>query len=147
MSKIYAFLLIIPLMAILYLKAISFYEFDTKQRYIKNAVDSTAHKVMITGVMTDTDKEELLYKLRKLGKFKDTDLVLECGCMEQDGTWSELCSYSLGSVLERGEVFRIYVQSEAESRFSKIEAGSDYGNKLFYKAKAVCRVEKNQQKN
>ncbi len=147
MNKIYAFIIIIPLIAVLFVKTMGFYEFDTKQRYVKNVVDSVAHKVMITGVMTANDKEELLVKLRKLSNFKDDDIILECGYLASDGTLTGLSSYSPGNVLERGEIFSIYVQSEAESNFSRMEGSSDYDNKLFYKAKAICRVEKSRKQD
>lgn len=147
MNKIYAFIIIIPLIAVLFIKTVGFYEFDTKQRYVKNTVDSVAHKVMITGVMTANDKEELMVKLRKLSNFKDDDIILECGYMDSEGTLTGLSSYSPGNVLDRGEIFSIYVQSEAESNFSRMEDSPDYDNKLFYKAKAICRVEKSWQQD
>ena len=146
MNKIYAFVIIIPLIAILFIKSLSFYEFDTKQRYIKNTVDSVAHKVMITGVMTSSDKEELMDKLRKLSDFEAADVLLEYGNVDADGTLTDLYTYSLGSVLNRGEIFCIYVKSEGESALSRMEGSSaDESKKLFYKAKAICRVEKSQQ--
>lgn len=147
MNKIYAFIVIIPLIAILFVKTVGFYEFDTKQRYIKNIVDSVAHKVMITGVMTVDDKEELMGKLRKFSDFEDDDVILECGYMESNGTLSGLSSYSLGDVLDRGEIFSIYVQSKTDSNFSKMEGSSENDNKLFYKARAICRVEKSDQQD
>ncbi|QNU67137.1 hypothetical protein EHE19_000860 [Ruminiclostridium herbifermentans] len=144
MNKVYAFIIIIPLIAIIFFKTISFYEFDTKQRYIKNAIDSATHKVMLTGVMTVKDKEELMTKLQKISSFKDEDIILKCGSMDSDGTLASLSSYNLGDVLDRGEIFSIYIQSEAEANFSKME-GKAEDDKLFYKAKAICRVEKNKQ--
>jgi hypothetical protein len=124
----------------------SFYEFDTKQRYIKNTVDSIAHKVMITGVMTASDKDELMDKLQKLSDFKNDDITLKCGYMQSDGTLTGLYSYVLGNVLDRGQIFSIYIQSESQSTLSRMEGNSaSEDNKLFYKAKAICRVEKNHQ--
>jgi len=148
MNKIYAFIIIIPLIAILFLKTMSFYEFDTKQRYIKNTVDSVAHKVMITGVMTANDKDELMDKLRKLSNFQNEDITLKCGYMRSDGTLTSLYPYVPGNLLDRGEIFSIYVQSESESVLSRMEGNpADENNKLFYKAKAICRVEKSQQED
>jgi len=145
MNKIFAFIIIIPLIAMLFLKTMGFYEFDTKQRYIKNTVDSVAHKVMITGVMTVADKEELMNQLRKLSDFEDKDVSLKCGDMQSNGTITGLYEYVLGKVLDRGEVFSIYVQSKDESTLSRMEGDSDNENtKLFYKAKAICRIEKSQ---
>lgn len=144
MNKIYAFLIIIPLIAVLFFKTLTFYEYDTKQRYVKNTVDSVAHKVMITGVMTVSDREELLEKLGKLGTFRANNISIKCGTIEPDGTVGRLGSYALGSVLDRGEIFSIYVESENESIFSKTEVNShNEENKLHYRAKATCRVEKN----
>lgn len=148
MNKIYAFIIIIPILAIIFLKTISFYEFDTKQRYIKNTVDSVAHKVMITGVMTSSDKDELMNKLRKLSNFKNDDITLKCGYLKADGTLTSLYPYVLGNLLDRGEIFSIYVQSGSESLLSRMEGNSvDENSKLFYKAKASCRVEKSQQED
>ena len=146
MNKIYAFIIIIPLIALLFIKTMGFYEFDTKQRYMKNAVDSVAHKVMITGVMTSRDKEELLDKLQKLSDFGEVDVTLECGTIQSDGTIAGLHTYALGNVLDRGEVFNIYVQSKEDSILSRMESDStNESDRLFYKAKATCRIEKRQQ--
>ncbi|ACL74508.1 hypothetical protein [Ruminiclostridium cellulolyticum] len=143
MNKIYAFFIIIPLIAVLFLKTLSFYEFDTKQRYVKNEVDSIAHKVMITGAMTVSDKEELLEKLGKLGTFRASNISIKCGSIQPDGTVAELGDYVLGSVLDRGSIFTIYVDSESVSIFSETEGNSaDEDNELHYRAKATCRVEK-----
>ncbi len=146
MNKIFSFIIIIPLIALLFLKAMSFYEFDTKQRYIKNIVDGVAHKVMITGVMTASDKDELMEKLQKLSSFENENITIKWGYMNLDGTLTNLYPYTLGNILNRGEIFSIYVQSSDESNISRLEAGTnDENNKLFYKAKAICRVEKSQQ--
>ncbi|HEX2925915.1 MAG TPA: hypothetical protein VHP38_06610 [Ruminiclostridium sp.] len=143
MNKIYAFLVIIPFIAVLFFKTLSVYEFDTKQRYIKNAVDDTAHKVMITGVMTASDEEELLKELCKAGAFEAGNISLKCGGVQSDGSQAELGEYVLGSVLDRGEIFSIYVESKNESNFSRMEAGSaNEENGLHYRAKAACRIEK-----
>lgn len=143
MSKIYTFLIIVPLIAIFFFKAAAFYEYDTKQRYIKNLVDNSAHKVMITGVMTESDREELLVKLQKLSDFKEGDILLKCGKIQSDGSISSLDMYVPGNVLNRGEVFGIYVQSKEESTVSRMEGEStDDSSKLFFKAKAICRIEK-----
>ena len=148
MNKVYAFIIIIPLIAMLFLKTMNFYEFDTKQRYIKNTVDSVAHKVMITGVMTVSDKDELMEKLRKLATFEDEDVSLKSGTAQADGSLAGLNAYVLGNVLDRGEIFSIYVQSRAESSLSKMEGNSIVqDNKVLYKAKAICRIEKSQQED
>lgn len=146
MNKVYSFIVIIPLIAMLFFKTIAVYDFDTKQRYIKNAVDNVAHKVMITGVMTDYDKEELMNKLHKLGNFEEENVILKYGYTEQEGTLSELATYTLGNILNRGQIFSIYIQSRNESKLSGMEINPTHENsRLFYKASAVCRVEKYQQ--
>jgi hypothetical protein len=146
MNKIYAFIIILPIISILFLKTMAFYEFDTKQRYIKNTIDSTAHKVMITGVMTAGDKEELAGKLNDLGNFENENIIVECGSMGADGSISSLRPYTVGQILNRGEIFSILVQSKNESTLSRMEGNSADGkHKLHYKAKATCRIEKKQE--
>ena len=144
MSKIYAFIIIIPMIAILLFKTIAFYEFDTKQRYIKNSIDSVSHKVMITGVLTAGDKEEMLTKLNMFGNFGEDDIILESGSVNADGVIYGMSRYTTGDILDRGEIFSIFVQSDNKSLLSGVEGDSDEHNKLCYKAKAVCRVEKKQ---
>jgi hypothetical protein len=143
MNKIYAFLIIIPVIALIFLKTMAFYEFDTKQRYIKNIVDNVAHKVMITGVMTESDKGELIEKLQKLSNFNEEDISLKCGKIQSDGSLSNLDPYVPGNILDRGEIFSIYVESKDGSTISIMEGNTaDVNKKLFYKAKAICRIEK-----
>ncbi len=143
MSKIYAFIIIIPIIAILLFKTIAFYEFDTKQRYIKNTIDVVAHKVMITGVLTDGDKAEMLKKLNRFGNFDEDNIKLESGSVNADGEIYEMSRYTAGDILDRGEIFSIFVQSGNKSLLSEVEGDLDE-DKLCYKAKAVCRVEKKQ---
>lgn len=143
MNKIYAFIIVIPMIVILFFKTIAFYEFDTKQRYVKNAIDNVAHKVMITGVLTVGDRVELKKELQKMADFKDEDIVLERGTIAPDGAVSLLDEYVPGSILDRGDIFSIYVQSENQSSLSKMEGGSaGESRELYYSAKAICRVEK-----
>lgn len=143
MNKIYAFIIIIPLIAILFFRTMAFYEFDTKQRYIKNAVDSAAHKVMITGVLTNGDINDLKKELHKMGRFETEDIVLERGIIDADGTISGLNTYVPGNILNRGEVFSILVQSKEQPTLSKMEgAAAGQDETLYFKAKAVCRIEK-----
>jgi len=145
MSKIYTFLIILPMMAALFFKTAAFYEFDTRQRYIKNTVDTYTHKVMITGVMTEKDKGDLLEKLNRLGTFNENHVILETGPVDSYGAISTLYPYMTGDLLDRGEVFSITVKSEDESLLSEMEdENTDGSHKLFYKAKAVCRIEKKQ---
>lgn len=146
MNKIYAFLVIIPLIAIMLFKTVAFYEYDTKQRYIKNTVDDYARKVMITGVMTTNEKSELLTGLNKLGKFTDESIILKIGQVNERGEINSMLDYVPGTVMSRGDAFLIYVQSLNESSLSKMEGSAiDASRQLYYKAKVVCRIEKSTQ--
>lgn len=147
MSKIYAFIIIIPMIAILLFKTIAIYEFDTKQRYIKNTIDSVSHKVMITGVLTAGDKEEMLKKLNRFSNFGEDNIIVESGSVNADGEIYGMSRYITGDILDRGEVFSIFVQSDNKSLLSGVEGDLNEDNKLCYKAKAVCRVEKKQDRD
>jgi glyceraldehyde-3-phosphate dehydrogenase/erythrose-4-phosphate dehydrogenase len=59
MNKIYAFIIIVPVIAMLMFKAVFMYEYDTKQRYIKDLVDTAAYKVKITGIFSADDYDEM----------------------------------------------------------------------------------------
>lgn len=144
MGKIYSFIIIIPIIATLLFKAIAFYDFDTKQRYIKNTIDAVAHKVMITGVLTARDKEEMLEKLNRFGNFGEDNIKLETGSVNADGEVYGMSRYTTGDILDRGAVFSILVNSDNKSLLSGVEGDLNEDSKLCYKAKAVCRVEKKQ---
>lgn len=138
MSKIYAFVIIIPIVVILMFKSVALYEYDTTQRYIKNYVDDTARKVMITGVMTLQDKNNLLSNLNKFGTFKQNSIITRRGnSVDSEATMTE---YAIGSILSRGEYFCIYVKSDNESTLSRLEG--DTNKQIFYKARAICRIER-----
>lgn len=143
MNKIYAFVIIVPFMVILMFKGVMLYEFDTKQRYIKDLVDSTAYIVKITGTLSPDTYNEIKNKLNKYSKFGDSDIILKTG-VYINGTISAFSNYSPGSQLTKGDAFLIYVQSSGISNYSRIENGGvnpDDTKNLYYKAKAVCRVE------
>jgi hypothetical protein len=143
MSKIYPFIIIIPLIAMLLFKGVFFYEYDTKQRYIKDLVDSTAYIVKITGVFTQDEYNRLKTNLNKYATFGDSSIILKKG-IYSDGniTASEL--YIPGARLNKGDAFVIYVKSDNVSNYSRVEnlgISADDAKNLYYKAKAVCRVE------
>lgn len=143
MSKIYAFIIIVPFIAVLMFKGIFFYEFDTKQRYIKDLVDSTAYVVKITGVLTTDEYAELKTTLNRYSLFDDAGIFLRKGSYI-DGELSGLSAYTPGSRLSKGDAFFIYVKSTGVSNYSRIENGGVYqddGKNLYYSAKAQCRVE------
>lgn len=143
MSKIYAFIIIVPLIAVLLFKGVFFYEYDTKQRYIKDMVDSAAYVVKITGVLTDEGYLDLKTKLNKFAGFEDADILLKKGTYTS-GEISGLINYNLNTRLEKGDAFLIFVRSSNVSNYSRIQNGGvnlDDTQNLYYKAKAVCRVE------
>lgn len=143
MSKIYAFLIIVPFVALLLFKGILFYEYDTKQRYIKDIADSTAYIVKITGVLTMDGYSELKAKLNKFGKFEDANIKLMKG-VYANGTVTGMTPYILGTQLNKGDAFLIYVKSAEVSNYSRLQNGGvnpDDTQNLYYCAKAQCRVE------
>ncbi len=147
MSKIYAFIIIIPMIAMLLFKAVFIYEYDTKQRYIKDLVDSFAYKVKITGVFSQDDYDELKGKLNSIAAFEDKPgracIVLKKG-KYRNGMLEYMEDYIPGEQLEKGDAFSIFVRSSEVSNFSRIQNGGislDDSENLYYQAKAHCRVE------
>lgn len=143
MSKIYSFLIIIPLVAMLLFKGVFFYEYDTKQRYIKDLTDSTAYVVKITGVLTQNEYNRLKASLNKYGTFNDAGIILEKG-IYTDGNITAMQPYIPGTRLAKGDAFVLFVKSSNVANYSKIENGGvspDDAKNLYFKAKAVCRVE------
>lgn len=143
MSKIYAFLIIVPFIALLLLQGILFYEYDTKQRYIKDISDSTAYIVKITGVLTTDGYSELKTKLNKLGRFGDDSIKLMKG-VYTNGILAGMTPYIIGTQLYKGDAFLIYVKSAEVSNYSRLQNGgvnTDDSKNLYYCAKAQCRVE------
>lgn len=143
MNKILVFVVIFPLIALLMIKGVFFYEYDTKQRYIKDLLDSTAYAVKITGVLTAEEYADLKTKLNRFGVFDDGSIVMQKGNY-MNGTLGNLSSYTLDTRLNKGDAFLIHVKSANVSNYSRIQNGGvsqdDTGN-LYYKAKALCRVE------
>lgn len=144
MSKVISFLVIVPFMALIIYKSILFYEFDTKQRYIKDLSDNLAYKVKITGVLTPDEYHEYFAKLNKVSRFEAYSIVLKQG-RYIDGTVTDWSAYMPGNVLERGQAFMVYVQSADVALYSRLQNGGvmpcDDQN-LHYAAKAQCRIEK-----
>lgn len=143
MSKIYAFLIILPLIVLLLFKGIFFYEYDTKQRYIKDLVDSTAYIVKITGILSQEEYIRLRTSLNKYSSFNAAGIILQKGAYI-NGTFTALETYIPGTRLEKGDAFVIYIKSAVVSNYSKIENGGinpDDTRNLYYKARSACRVE------
>jgi hypothetical protein len=155
MSKVFAFIVIMPIIVIFLFKIVMFYEFDTKQRYIKDQIDAVAYKVAMTGILTSTELDIFKTKLAgistfntvvasnkgvKLYKGKYTSGIL------QDNTW---VAYNAGEQLARNapdgyNAFMVAVCSSTVSNYSVIMNGgtsSDDSKNLYYKAKATCRIE------
>ena len=143
MSKIYSFIVIIPLIAILLFKGVFFYEYDTKQRYIKDLADSTAYIVKITGVLSQDEYNRLKVSLNKYGTFNNSDIILKKGSYI-NGDITALQPYSPGTRLVKGDAFLLFVKSSNVANYSKLENGGvnpDDTKNLYFKARAVCRVE------
>jgi hypothetical protein len=144
MSKILAFLVLLPLIVLLLLKAVAFYEYDTKQRYIKNILDTVAYKVKITGVLTAEECLDIRDRLNKLARFDGDCIKMSYGTCENGLISDNLQAYTEGNVLYKGEVFDIYVKSADVSNLSmlyNLGVSEDESKNLRYVAKAVCRVE------
>lgn len=145
MNKIIAFLVTLPVIAILLFKAVAFYEYDTKQRYIKNLIDTTAYKVKITGVLTNEEKNDLMDRLNQLAKFEENGIKLKKGSITDEDVTYTSPDYSPGETLQKGDIFSIYVVSSEPSIYSRIENGGvdlvNKENNIYYKAKSICRVE------
>jgi hypothetical protein len=143
MSKIYSFVIIIPLIMMLIIKGVFFYEYDTKQRYIKDIIDTAAYNVKITGCLTQEAFQELKTELSKYAFFEDTSIILEKG-LYSNGNLIPAGQYIPGTRLYKGDSFMIYVKSSDVSNYSKIEntgVCEDDSRNLYFSAKAVCRVE------
>ena len=144
MSKIISFLVIIPIMMLLIFKAVLFYEFETKQRYIKDLTDNLAYKVKITGILTKEEYDEYLNKLNKISKFSISSVILKRGHYV-DGSATDWVNYAADENLTRGQAFMIYVKSMDVSLFSRLHNGgvmSANEQNLYFVAKAQCRIEK-----
>lgn len=144
MSKIISFIVIVPFMALIIFKSVLFYEFNTKQVYIKDITDNLAYKVKITGILSNDDLTEFQARLNKVSKFKSSEIVLRQG-LYVDGVISDWTVYMPGNVLNRGQAFMIYVKSSDVSLFSRLQNGgvmADEGKNLYFSAKAQCRIEK-----
>lgn len=144
MSKVISFLVIVPIMVLLIFKAVLFYEFEAKQRYIKDLTDNLTYKVKITGVLTSEEYTEYLNRLNKISRFTTNSVVLKKG-RYVDGAATDWVSYAADENLTRGQAFMIYVKSMDVSLFSRLHnrgvMSVDEQN-LYFIAKAQCRIEK-----
>lgn len=144
MSKIIAYLIIVPFIIILMINAITVFEFTLKQRYIKDCIDAVCDKVRITGVMTESDLNNLIQELNKYSDFdKSESITLRKGSYI-NGTLGSNTAYVLGEKLDRGDAFYISVISSSVSNYSKIVNGGISANdayNIYYTAKAQCRIE------
>ena len=145
MGKILVFIITVPFICFLLYKAVFFYEYDTRQRYLKDLLDNTAYKVKITGVLTSGDYAEIEQKLSSLGieNREGEGLVIEKGSFSE-GKLLNMIEYIPGEFLEKGDAFMLRVVSSNPCRLSIIFNGNttDVGKHLYYKAKAFCRIER-----
>ena len=144
MTKILSFVVIAPLIVILLLKASAFYEYDTKQRYIKNLVDGVAYKVKLTGVFDTEGADDLKKELEKLIKLDEKSIVMKYSTNQSISISEESIPYTQGFQLERGSTFSVSVKSANVSQFSLLQnlgVSNDENKNLRYVAKAVCCVE------
>lgn len=151
MGKILVYIVVVPVFLLLLYRFITLYEYDTKQRYLKDMLDSIAQKVKITGVLTQEDYEELKGKLNKISRFEEegTNTDAEKGirlmkCKVYEGEPSEFVRYIPGENLDKGDIFAVSIKSSEVSNFSRIHnsgVNPDDTKNLYYKAKAECRVE------
>jgi len=144
MSKVISFLVIVPIMVLLIFKAVLFYEFETKQRYIKDLTDTLTYKVKITGVLTSEEYTEYLNRLNKISRFATNSVVIKKG-RYVDGVATDWAIYAPDENLTRGQAFMIYAKSMEVSLFSRLHnRGVMYADEqnLYFVAKAQCRIEK-----
>jgi hypothetical protein len=144
MSKVISFLVIVPFMVLIIYKSILFYEFDTKQRYIKDLSDNLAYKVKITGILTPGEYNEYFTKLNKVSRFESYSVILRQG-RYIDGAVSDWSAYMPGNALDRGQAFFVYVKSADVPLYSRLQNGgvmSADDQNLHFVAKAQCRIEK-----
>ncbi len=133
----------VPFIFMIFLKGVLLFEFDTKQRYIKDTVDSIAYKVKITGVLTTDEYNELNSRLNKLSEFDGSGIVLKKG-RYVNGALADWTNYYANTKLYKGEAFLVYVKSKKVSSYSKLQNGGvhpDDSQNLYYSAKAQCRIE------
>jgi len=145
LGKIYAFVIMLPLAAMMLLRGVTFFEYDTKTRYITDYINMTAYKVKLTGELTQDDYNELKSKLNTIARFNDSGIILKKAKYMADGSIGNVQAYTIGEKLIKGDLFMIYVKSSDVSNFSKASnfgVSQDDGKNLYYKAKAVVRIEK-----
>lgn len=124
-------------------KGVFFYEYDTKQRYIKDLTDSTAYIVKITGVLAQDEYNRLKTNLNKYATFDDNNIIFKRG-IYSNGNITAPVPYLTGTRLQKGDAFIIYVRSKNVSNYSRVENGGvsvDDSKNLYFTSKAVCRVE------
>ena len=141
MTKLFAFIVTFPLAFILFVKAVAFYDFDTKQRYLQNSADLLAYKAQITGVVTSSEMTEFQSKASSLLNDASVSVAYSVGIDPAGNgniTWS---TYSPGTQMTKGQYFKIYVVG-GQSLYSKAQVGKSSPDKVHYKAKSVVRVEK-----
>lgn len=147
MSKIYIFILTVPIFVMLLFKLVTLYEYDTKQRYLKDIVDAAVQKVKITGIFTENDLEDFKNKINHIAQFdvkQNKNAILIKKCNEIEIIEDDRIEYAIEEQLNKGDVFSICIQSSNVSNFSRVHnRGISHDDKknLYYRAKSECRVE------
>ncbi len=142
MGKILVFLVTVPVLCIMLFKTVAFFEFDSRQRYLKDLVDDAVFKVRLTGVFTPEDYDDFAGKLSGIGikAVRGNGIIMKKGYFS-GGQLADLTDYTPGESLKRGDVFMLLVVSANPSKLSNFIFGDSGHNGIFYRAKAFCRVE------
>jgi hypothetical protein len=151
MSKIFAYIVIVPLLSLILFKAIAFYENETKQRYLKEITDNLADEVRITGHLSEERYSDFKSRFNRLALFEDENsnpdntkgIFLRKGSF-LNGSIQQINEYQLGDRLFKGDYFMVYIKSSDVTNFSRLEnlgINPDDSKNLYYVAKAECRVE------
>ena len=143
MKEIFAALFVFFFLTVMFVKVVTFYEYDTKSRLVQDELDRYAHKVKITGVMTSAEEDNLRGYLGGFADFSGAAIKLYKGNVS-GGVVTSYVDYTAGTVLAKGDVFDIYVVSNDDSNFSRaIVFGTNDSrtDTLPYKATSSVRVE------
>lgn len=143
-GKIFSFIVITPLIILLMLKTVAFYEFDTKQRYIKNLLDNAAYQVRITGCFDHDDFSALKSELSKLAQLDAESLKTYYASSLEGGFEKNSSTYYLGTELQKGEFFSIEFSSMDVSNLSRLQnlgVSVDESKNLRYGGKTLISVE------
>jgi hypothetical protein len=136
------------MITIMFFKGIAFYEYSTKEIYLKELCDTITYKVKITGVLNYSEYNDFKTKISLLSEFNDTAsqkaVRLECGEINNLGEIANIREYTPGYQLKKGDIFGISLRSSKVCNYSRLEnwgVSTDDSNNLYFYAKGICRVE------